>query len=55
MITNHRIKHNGIVYPAGTEVPVGYDIKPEPTEKVVEEVAETKPAKPKTTTKKAKK
>lgn len=22
MITNHRIKHNGIVYPAGTDVPV---------------------------------
>lgn len=22
MITNHRIKHNGIVYPTGTDVPV---------------------------------
>ena len=55
MITNHRIKHNGIVYPAGTDVPVGNDNKPETIEKVVEEQAEIKPTKPKTTAKKAKK
>lgn len=49
MVFKYRVKHNGVVYPPGTDVPV--EGKPEP--KVVEEVpvktvkpAEEKPAKP---------
>lgn len=30
MIFEYTVKHNGVYYPAGTEVPVGYKPKEEP-------------------------
>lgn len=52
MVFNHRVKHNGVVYPAGADVPVGNNA--EPKEIKVEEVKtevkpEVKPTKTKIT------
>lgn len=50
MIFNHRVKHNGITYPAGADVPVEGKVEPKKVEVKVEEVLmdEVKPTKPKT-------
>ncbi len=52
MVFNHKVKHNGIIYPAGADVPVGGTAEPKKVEIVKEEV---KPSKPKTVPRKAKK
>ena len=36
MIFNHKVKHNGVTYPAGVDVPVGNEPVVKETEKVVE-------------------
>ena len=56
MIFNHKVKHNGVTYPAGVDVPVGNAPAEIKEEKVVEEVVKTesKPVK-KTSSKRAKK
>lgn len=48
MIYKHRVKHNGVVYPAGTDVPVGNIIvepKKEESKPVEVEKEEVKPVK----------
>lgn len=52
MIFNHKVKHNGITYPAGADVPVGGSSEPK---KDANEKEEVKPAKAKVVTKKTKK
>lgn len=43
MIFNHKVKHNGITYPAGADVPVGGSPEPKNAEIKKEEVKPTKP------------
>lgn len=57
MIFDHKVKHNGITYPAGADVPIE-EVKPVVKENPVvaeEKPAEPKPAKTKTGGRKAKK
>lgn len=53
---NYRVKHNGVVYPAGAEVPVG-NIEPKTDDNGSKETekVETKPVKTKTGNKRTKK
>ena len=43
MIYTYTVKHNGVVYPAGTDVPVGK--QPEVEKKAVEETPKQEPKK----------
>lgn len=50
MVFNHRVKHNGITYPAGADVPIEEKVELKKVEDRVEEVEtdEVKPTKPRT-------
>ena len=50
MIFKYKVKHNGITYPAGADVPVGET--PAPEKPVVKETVETEKPAPKATPKK---
>lgn len=54
MIFNHKVKHNGITYPAGTDVPVE-DKQPKSVPTAEVEKEEPKPVKTTTKSKKMKK